>query len=129
MPVIVIVGFPLYLAKRGEYKRVNGKPGGSRITTFVGLGLIAVSVVTSTVALTGDIKMSTIDLQAQVEQHIAETFAQEPGMASVKIINLFLEHKGRDQYQGILTVEQDGELSSFTLDVIYDGESFMWKLR
>ena len=43
-----IVGFPMYLTKRPEYKRVNGKSGSNSLPTLVGVTAIAAVVLGGT---------------------------------------------------------------------------------
>jgi len=66
---IWIVGFPMYLAKRGEYKRVNGKPGGSRVATIVGLCVIVAFLVFALV----DVEVTIAEPPTAVEQSIGDT--------------------------------------------------------
>ena len=124
-----IIGFPMYLAKRGEYKRVNGKPGGSSVATIVGLGIIVAYVVVTSMFITGDIKMSTADLQTQIEQSIRETWAKEPALAGATIHSFNLIHKIGNQYEGLLDASIDNKSEKLMIDVTYDGKQFMWQAR
>lgn len=124
-----IVGFPMYLAKRSEYKRVNGKGGNNSLTTIVGVAAIAAVVLSIVLTFTGDIKVSTQDLQAEVLQSIRETWADEPSLSNARISSLNLIHKTGNQYEGLLDVTLDGEREKLVIDVTYDGKQFMWQVR
>jgi hypothetical protein len=124
-----IIGFPMYLAKRGEYKRVNQKPGGSAVATVFGLALIAVQVVVIIMMFTGDIKMPTSELQQAVRKNIEETWAKEPALASIKIHSFLLIHKTGNQYEGLLEIAANGETEKHIVDVTYDGKQFVWQIR
>ncbi len=124
-----IVGFPMYLAKRPEYKRVNGKGGGNALPTLVGVTVIAAVVLSMVLTFTGDIKVSTQDLQAEVLQSIRETWANEPSLSRAQISSFSLIHKSGNQYEGLLDATLDGEREKLVVDVTYDGKQFMWQVR
>jgi hypothetical protein len=124
-----IIGFPFYLAKRGEYRRINSKGEGSPVVTAIGLVLIAVQVAVIIMLFTGDIKISTSDLQVEVRKSIAETWAKEPALASAKIQSFGLIHKTGNQYEGLLEVAAYGRTEKLVVDVTYDGKQFLWQVR
>lgn len=127
-----IIGFPLYLAKRGEYKRVNGKEGSSVVATVIGLVLVVVQVVQVAVIImkfTGDIKIPTSKLQQEVRKNIEETFTKQPALASTRIQSFMLIHKTGNQYEGLLEVNANGATEKLVVDVTYDGKGFMWQIR
>jgi hypothetical protein len=124
-----IIGFPFYLAKRGEYKRINGKGDGSAVTTVIGSVLIAVQVAVIIMLFTGDIKMRTSDLQDEVRKNIAESWAKEPALANAKILAFRLIHKTGNQYEGLLEASALGVTEKLVVDVTYDGKQFLWQVR
>lgn len=124
-----IVGFPMYLAKRPEYKRINGKIGSNALPTLVGVTTIAAVVLSIVLTFTGDIKVGTQDLQAEVLQSIRETWAKEPSLANAQISSFNLVHKSGNQYEGLLDASLDGEREKLVIDVTYDGKQFMWQVR
>lgn len=124
-----IIGFPFYLYKRGEYKRVNGKAGGTVVATSIGLAVIAFQAVLIILTLTGDIKMSTSDLQQEVRTSIEETWSKEPSLANSKIQSFNLIHKTGNEYEGLLEVSADGATEKLIVDVTYDGKQFLWHVR
>jgi hypothetical protein len=97
--------------------------------TVIGFILFAVQCAVLVLMFTGDIKMSTVDLQAQIEQSIRETWAKEPALAGATIHSLNLIHKTGNQYEGLLEASMDGETEKLTIDVTYDGKQFMWQVR
>lgn len=124
-----IVAFPMYLAKRPEYKRVNGKNSSNIIPTIAGAVAVLVVILPIVLTFTGDIKASTSDLQVEVEQSIRETFAKEPNLARMKINSFGLIHKSGNQYEGLLDASLDGERDKLIIDVTYDGKQFIWQVR
>lgn len=124
-----IVGFPMYLAKRPEYKRINGKEGSNAFPTIAGVIAIAIVVLSAVLTFTGDIKVSTQELQVEVEQSIRDTWANEPSLANAKISSFNLIHKTGNQYEGLLDVTLNEEREKLVIDVTYDGKQFMWNAR
>ena len=86
-------------------------------------------------------QMSTEELEKEVKQNMIETF-KEPTSAGTKISvqKLHLVHKGDNLYKGwadviienqpleIIRVDKIIEYR-YSVEVIYDGESFTWELR
>ncbi len=124
-----IVAFPMYLAKRPEYKRMNGKDGSDTAVTVIGLAAVAAVAISIVLTFTGDIKVSTSDLRAEVEQSIRETWEKEPSLANARINSFILIHKSGNQYEGLLDATLDGERDKLVIDVTYDGKQFMWQVR
>jgi uncharacterized protein (UPF0333 family) len=74
--------------------------------------------------------LSTAALAAQVQADIAASFAADPQLASVRIIdNLQLVHVSGNQYQGVMRTLENGQSFTYSVDVTYDGTSFMWEIR
>jgi hypothetical protein len=124
-----IVAFPMYLAKRPEYKRVNGKDSSNTVVTVIGLAAVMVVAISIVLTFTGDIKVSTSDLQVEVEQSIRETWEKEPSLVNARINSFNLIHKSGNQYEGLLDATLDGERDKLVIDVTYDGKQFMWQVR
>lgn len=124
-----IIGFPMYLAKRPEYKRVNEKDSSNTAVSIIGVAAVAAVAISIVLTFTGDIKISTSDLQVDVAQSIRETWAKEPSLANARIDSFNLVHKSGNQYEGLLDVTLDGEREKLVVDVTYDGKQFMWQVR
>jgi hypothetical protein len=124
-----IIGFPMYLAKRPEYRRVNGKASSNTAVTMIGVAAVAAVAISIVLTFTGDIKVSTSDLQVEVEQSIRETWAKEPSLTNAKINSFNLIHKSGNQYEGLLDASIDEEREKLVIDVTYDGKQFMWQIR
>ena len=91
--------------------------------------------------------MSTEELTEQVKQSIIETFAENDDMGKIELVDLYLIHKGDNEYTGGADViieipvadllndwsEQDilkkNIEYSYKVDVVYDGENFTWEFR
>ena len=73
-------------------------------------------------------KISTGELAKQIQSQIEETWAAEPKTATIRITSFTLVHKGGQQYRGLLGVTRDGVSASLGVDVIFDGESFLWEV-
>lgn len=97
--------------------------------TAVGFILYAFCCILLVLSFTGNIKMSTAELQTQVEQSIRETWAKEPELAEIAIHSFNLIHKTGNHYEGLLEVSVNGETAKFTIDVAYDGKQFMWQVK
>lgn len=67
---------------------------------------------------------STNYLEREVKEHMQEEFAKngEP----VLVLNLNLNHDGGEKYSGTVTLKYDGSLYFHDVDVVYDGEEFVW---
>jgi hypothetical protein len=124
-----IIGFPMYLAKRPEYKRVNGKDSSNTAVSMIGVAAVAAVAISIVLTFTCDIKVSTSVLQDEVAQSIRETWAKEPILANVKIDSFNLVHKSGNQYEGLLDATLSGERKKLVIDVTYDGKQFMWRVR
>lgn len=72
--------------------------------------------------------VSTEDLAEEVEQHIRETWATDPNLKTAKIKSFSLVHKGGKQYSGVLEASHYGQNLNLSVDVVYDGERFIWKI-
>ncbi len=94
-------------------------------------------------------RMSTEELTEQVKQSMIETFAENDDFAKVKLVDLSLVHKGDNEYTGVADViianpvadllnnwtEEEMDMLNknieyrYSVDVVYDGESFTWELE
>ena len=119
--------FPTYLFKRAKHLKAQGS--NPTLGTVVGLLLIAVQAGIVLLMFTGDIKMSTADLQIEVELSIRETWSLEPTLADAEIKSFGLIHKTGNQYEGVLEVTTYGMPERIVVDVTYDGKQFMWQVR
>ncbi len=124
-----IIVFPLYLVKRNEFKRHNGKPVNSSAVTIAGFFVVAIALGVIIMGLTGNVRLSTPNLRKQVLKNIETTFAKQPSLAALKIKSFDLEHENGDQYEGTLVVSANGQQQRLNVDVVYNGKRFMWKVR
>jgi hypothetical protein len=68
--------------------------------------------------------LSVDDLTKQVKQNMQDELKQK----NISITSLVLTKKGGNEYSGILkTLEPNGNFT-YTVEVIYDGKSFTWKI-
>ena len=84
-------------------------------------------------------RMSTEELREQVKQNMIETFAEDDE-TKISIQKLHLVHKGDNSYEGWADVIIENQPLEnirvdkiieyrYSVEVIYDGESFTWELR
>jgi hypothetical protein len=70
--------------------------------------------------------LSTNDLAKEVEKNMLES--EQFKTNSIKIKSLILTKKSGNEYDGILeTLEPNGNYT-YSVEVIYDGENFTWKI-
>ena len=92
-------------------------------------------------------RMSTEELTEQVKQSIIETFAENDDMGKIELVDLYLVHKGDNEYTGSVDVIIENPVAdllndwseqdilkknieySYKVDVVYDGENFTWEFR
>ncbi len=122
-----VLFFPIYLYKRANALKSQNK--NHTLGTVAGIGLITAQIVIIFLMFTGDIKMSTAELQTEVEQNIRETWSKEPSLANTHINSFFLIHKTGNQYEGLVEATSDGQTNKIIMDVTYDGKQFMWHVR
>jgi hypothetical protein len=72
-------------------------------------------------------KLSTEDLAKQVQEHIVETW-KENGVDLTIAKDLLLVKRSDNEYSGLITLFAEGETEQVTVNVIYDGKSFSWKI-
>jgi len=92
--------------------------------------------------------LTTKELELEVKASIIETLRDDPEFDGVKVIDLSLIHKGGNEYIGVLSViepnsfaeawntllqvdalSEEGIEAKYDVDVIYDGESFIWEIE
>ena len=71
--------------------------------------------------------MSTEELTKQVRASIAETY-KEKGL-NIKIEDFSLIKKNKTEYKGLLKTSGQGGKQTLTVNVIVDGDSFMWEIE
>lgn len=126
-----IVCFPVYLAKRAEFLRINGKEahGQQKAVLAGGLGVLGVWVLLTGFLVFGSPKVGIDELRTEVQANIAQTFAKDPQYSNVRVEDFQLVHKSGNQYEGLLKVSQSGESAELAVNVTYDGERFMWQVE
>lgn len=86
--------------------------------------LIAIFLIALTVV---SCRLSTNELTEEVQKSILEKFKSQGG-TGIKIKSFMLVEKGNNEYSGVLeTTETNGEFT-YTVKVIYDGETFTWEI-
>ena len=71
-------------------------------------------------------KMSTSTLQKEVKENIQQNYIQND--IPVTITDFILTHIDGSMYTGVLyTTEPEGDYY-YNVDVIYDGESYVWEV-
>lgn len=126
--LIWIIGFPLYLYKRPEYKRINEKNGSNTGPTLIGLLLIALVILLTSVSLSESTHLSTSELSSQVKANIIHNFANNQEFEGDTVKSFILIHNSGNEYKGILKVTNGGQQYTYVVNVTYDGKKFMWQI-
>jgi hypothetical protein len=71
--------------------------------------------------------VSTETLTKEVRASIEETWAKNPDLKDARIKSFVLVHKGGTQYTGVLEADVEGEALNLSINVTYDGKTFMWQ--
>ena len=92
-------------------------------------------------------RMSTEELTQEIKQNMIEHFAENDDVANVKLVDLKLVHKGGNEYKGMADVIIENPVAdllndwseldilkknievTYSVEVIYDGESFSWEIQ
>lgn len=110
-------------------------------------------LILSTFVISCDSRISTVELEKEVRQSIIETLAENPESEGVEVVNFNLVHKGGNEYKGLLELKmpnyqaeitntfmsllkdegtkimsEDKVENKYSVDVIYDGESYSWEI-
>jgi hypothetical protein len=91
-------------------------------------GLFA--IVLLALALAG-CKMSNEALGREVMASMQETYDSDPKLSKygLKYTDISVVQVQGNQYQGIATVTHEGEEHSVSVDIIYDGDTFIWSVQ
>lgn len=117
---------PLYLIKRRDYKRLNGlevKPINWKKVLWISIGSIAICFALLFFSVISD---KTALLAPQVEESIRSNFKEHPTFSKLEIHSFDLEHRSGNDYEGILEVSENGKKRNIRIEVIYDGDRFLW---
>jgi len=68
---------------------------------------------------------STEDIAREVRANIEEYFSEDSG---VEVREFNLVHKGGNEYRGILKTKEPAGEFTYSVEVIYDGNMFSWKV-
>jgi len=71
--------------------------------------------------------LSTNELAEEVKINMQEAWKKE-GESGIKIESFLLTYKGGNEYSGILETNEEGEKSKYSVNVVYDGKNFTWKI-
>ena len=72
-------------------------------------------------------RLSTEDLAEQVQINMEETY--EKNGLDINITSFLLTHKGENEYVGVMTTSEEYGEFTYTVEVTYDGEAFMWEVK
>ena len=91
---------------------------------------IVFSIITALLFLSCDGGSSKDQLISDVRNDINVELQKQASSEGVNLsIGSFdLVHRGGKEYSGILKTTEDGEDYTYVVDVIYDGDSFMWEI-
>jgi len=124
-----VIVYPAYLFSRSRYGVRNYLLGG----IFVALAFTATPLLLSgaggALGISGSTSLDTPELKRQVESSIRATWSKKPELASARIRNFTLLHRGGNQYDGLIEATIAGEDVQLAVDVTYDGKGFMWKIK
>ena len=73
-------------------------------------------------------RLSTEQLQAQIQDSIKQKFSESADTRSIRIKKFGLVHENGNKYKGLLELEQDNTAQSVDVDVTYDGNNTIWKI-
>lgn len=90
--------------------------------------LFATLTLALTLVLTG-CSASTEDLAKEVRANMAETFAQDMTTRHIQITDFTLIHEDGKKYKGLLNTMERGQKFIYSVDVTYDGDTFMWQVQ
>ena len=94
------------------------------------LRLVIFDTESSTTPISPLLKPSHSKLEDEVRQSIEETWRNKPETRyNHKILSFSLVHKGGNQYDGLLEADIDHKQVRISVEVTYDGSSFIWKMR
>lgn len=106
-----------------EYQIIINNPGGSVLKTTLTKSLF---LVFAALLFTACGKLSTEQLAEEVKKNMIES--PEFKEKGITVKEFTLVHKAENEYNGLLkTKEPNGEFE-YTVEVIYDGDSFTWKV-
>jgi hypothetical protein len=71
---------------------------------------------------------NTTHLAKQVQASILEEW-RKTGITVSVTEKLMLVKKGKTEYTGIMTVSTEGESETISVDVVYDGKTFIWEIQ
>ena len=126
--VLWIISFPAYLIQRGRYG-FRGQPGSATGVKAVGFSLVGVLVLLGVLTFVGSIKMTTPDLEQQVQQSMKEHLAKSPQYGEAVVKGVQLVHKSGNEYEGLVTLSLRGSEIIQPVEVVFDGKQFMWRMR
>ncbi len=90
--------------------------------------LFATLILAMTLALSG-CGSSTEDLAKEVRASMEETFAQDAATRHIQIKDFTLIHEDGKKYKGLLNTMESGERFTYSVEVTYDGSTFMWEVQ
>lgn len=90
--------------------------------------LFATLALTITLALAG-CGASTEELAEEVRASMADTFAQDMTTRHIKITDFTLIHEDGKKYKGLLNTMERGQKFTYSVEVTYDGDTFMWQIQ
>ncbi len=73
------------------------------------------------------VDMLTSQIRSEIDSQLQER-ASEAGI-SLSVDSFVLTHEGGNDYIGILETTEGGVEVQYIVDVVYDGNSYVWRIR
>jgi len=100
---------------------------GEALVTTLGLGSCAAFIVVGVLLFTGDIKVDSADLSAQVKAEFETRLHSTPEGREVEVNSLILTHVSGNDYKGAVEVTAEGENYQIPITTTCDGKSFFYE--
>ena len=129
-----IVAFPIYLFSRAKALRERpGESVNSRAVSALGfLCILSVAACVAAPFLGWQERLSVDDLRDQVLKSVQDTWSEQAATRHIHVKNLVLVHRAGNEYTGVLTTAPDDNLgrdAQYTVEVTYDGKTFVWRIQ
>lgn len=123
-----VIAFPAYIFKRVSFSKKDSKLN-YFTPILIGSIFVAALIINLVTPLLAPDRLSTSELQDQVQLSILESFSKNRNLSFIKINSLTLIHNNGNHYNGILKYEDQGSPDQLLVDVVYDGNQFMWQIK
>jgi hypothetical protein len=125
-----IISFPVYLFKRAKTLKERKEASSTSITISL-LGTLSIVAVLLCIAapFLGWQRLSVDELRDRVSTSIQSTWHNNPATQNIRLKSLSLVHKNGNEYGGLVVADVSGNEEQHTVDVTYDGKTFIWEVR